>query len=101
MYKLLVLASAGSVFIGIVWGNPPDCHSPPARPAATTTGATAAPPGSGAIAARVALVPPKGPPVLLEAGKGTLIRLPRPAGTVFIAHPEVTDVQGKSPSLIH
>ena len=38
---------------------------------------------------------------LLEAGKGTLIRLPRPASTVFIANPDVADVLIKSPSLIY
>ena len=46
-------------------------------------------------------MPAKGPPILLEAGKGTLIRLPRPAATVFIANPDVADVQVKSPSLIY
>ena len=40
-------------------------------------------------------------PIVLEAGKGTLIRLPRPASTVFIANPDVADVQVKSPSLIY
>ena len=47
------------------------------------------------------LVPPAGSPIVLEAGKGTLIRLPRPASTVFIANPDVADVQVKSPSLIY
>jgi len=101
MHKLLVLATAGSVFIGVVASNAAELLSPPAVPAATTVATTGAPPGSSDVAARVAQVRPKGPPVLLEAGKGTLIRLPRPAGTVFIANPEVADVQVKSPSLIY
>ena len=101
MHKLLVLAAAGSVFIGVVASNAAELLSPPAAPAATTAAATGTPPPSSDVAARVAQVPPKGPPVLLEAGKGTLIRLPRPAGTVFIANPEVADVQVKSPSLIY
>src|SRR5712671_1960376 len=102
MHKLLVLAAAGSVFIGVVASNAAELLSPPAASAATTVAATGTPPpGSSDVAARVAQVPPKGPPVLLEAGKGTLIRLPRPAGTVFIANPEVADVQVKSPSLIY
>src|ERR1700704_4291628 len=102
MHKLLVLAAAGSVFIGGVASNAAELLSPPAASAATTVAATGTPPpGSSDVAARVAQVPPKGPPVLLEAGKGTLIRLPRPAGTVFIANPEVADVQVKSPSLIY
>src|SRR5215216_2533590 len=51
--------------------------------------------------ARATAVPPSGSPIVLEAGKGTLIRLPRPASTVFIANPETADVQIKSPSLIY
>ena len=49
----------------------------------------------------VPAVPPSGSPIVLEAGKGTLIRLPRPADTVFVANPDVADVQVKSPSLIY
>src|SRR6202030_1446856 len=97
----LVLAAAGSVFIGVVARNAAELLSPPAAPAATTAAATGTPPPGNDVAARVAQVPPKGPPVLLEAGKGTLIRLPRPAATVFIANPDVADVQVKSPSLIY
>ena len=37
----------------------------------------------------------------MEAGKGTLIRLARPASTVFIANPEIADVQVKSPQLVY
>jgi pilus assembly protein CpaC len=37
----------------------------------------------------------------LEAGKGKLIRLTRPAATVFIAEPKVADVQVKSPTLVY
>src|SRR5258708_9358195 len=102
MHKLLVLAVGGSVFMGVAGSNAADLLSPPAASAATTVAATGTPPpGSSDVAARVAQVPPKGPPVLLEAGKGTLIRLPRPAGTVLIANPEVADGHAKSPSLIY
>src|SRR5712691_9673425 len=64
-------------------------------PAAAPATADAGPPG------RVNQVRANGPPILLEAGKGTLIRLPRPASTVFIANPDVADVQIKSPTLIY
>lgn len=37
----------------------------------------------------------------VEAGKGRLIRLDRPAKTVFIADPKVADVQVKSPTLVY
>jgi len=46
-------------------------------------------------------VPPAGNPIVLEAGKGTLVRLSAPAATVFIANPDVADVQVKSPQLIY
>lgn len=37
----------------------------------------------------------------LEVGKGVLIRLTRPASTVFIANPKIADIQVKSPRLIY
>jgi pilus assembly protein CpaC len=40
-------------------------------------------------------------PILLEASKGTLIRLDRAASTVFVADPEIADVQVKSPRLVY
>jgi pilus assembly protein CpaC len=39
--------------------------------------------------------------IVLEVGKGTLIRLARPAATVFVADPNIADVQVKSPSLVY
>ena len=68
---------------------------PPLRPQERAV-TTSAPPQRGVAGARR-----MAPPILLEAGKGTLIRLPRPAATVFIANPDVADVQVKSPSLIY
>jgi pilus assembly protein CpaC len=46
-------------------------------------------------------IPASGSPIVLEVGKGTLIRLTAAAATVFIANPDVADVQVKSPSLIY
>jgi pilus assembly protein CpaC len=70
--------------------------SPPMAPAPA-----AAPEVSDARPGRVTTIPPSGTPIVIEAGKGTLVRLPRPASTVFIANPDVADVQVKSPSLIY
>jgi pilus assembly protein CpaC len=42
-----------------------------------------------------------GAPIVLEVNKGTLIRLTAPAATVFVANPDIADVQVKSPSLIY
>ena len=46
-------------------------------------------------------IPPTGAPIVLESGKGTLIRLSAPASTVFVANPDIADVQVKSPELIY
>lgn len=40
-------------------------------------------------------------PIVLEVSKGSLIRLDRPASTVFVADPDIADVQVKSPRLIY
>jgi pilus assembly protein CpaC len=37
----------------------------------------------------------------IEVGKGQVIRLPRPAATVFVADPDIADVQAQSPSIIY
>jgi pilus assembly protein CpaC len=101
MQKILVLAIAGSVFVGVSASNAAELLSPPASPTATPSASSQSPPPDRDLSGRVSQVPAKGPPVLLEAGKGTLIRLPRAAATVFIANPDVADVQVKSPSLIY
>jgi pilus assembly protein CpaC len=104
MHKLLVFAAAGSGFIAAAASNAAELISPTPAAASATPTATPPPPSDPADTARVAgpnQVPASGRPILLEAGKGTLIRLPRPASTVFIANPDVADVQIKSPSLIY
>jgi pilus assembly protein CpaC len=105
---LAFLAGAAAAIALTISANAAEPLSPSdaARSAATPPGASAAatPPGGAAPAAkldRARQVRPNGPPIVLEAGKGTLIRLNRAAGTVFIANPDVADVQIKSPSLIY
>jgi pilus assembly protein CpaC len=39
--------------------------------------------------------------ITLEVRKGQVIRLPRPAATVFVADPEIADVQAQSPSIVY
>ncbi|MGQ0677628.1 MAG: pilus assembly protein N-terminal domain-containing protein [Rhodospirillales bacterium] len=39
--------------------------------------------------------------IALEINRGGLIRLPRAAATVFVANPEIADVQVKSPSIVY
>ncbi len=42
-----------------------------------------------------------GKAIRLELNKGTLVRLDRPADTVFVADPKICDIQVKSPKLIY
>src|SRR5215472_6024820 len=55
----------------------------------------AAPRGGGAQ------IPASGGRITLEVNKGTLVRLSGPAATVFVANPEIADVQVKSPTLVY
>jgi pilus assembly protein CpaC len=67
-------------------------------------GAGAAPPSDPQPALSFAapqLIPPRGRPIVLEVNKGTLVKLGRPANTVFVADPDIADVQVKSPELIY
>jgi pilus assembly protein CpaC len=47
------------------------------------------------------LVPTQRPTLNLEVNKGTAIKLPGPATTVFVAAPDIADVQVKSPGMIY
>lgn len=47
------------------------------------------------------VVPPQQPTLTLEVNKGTALRLPGPASTVFVAAPDIADVQVKSPTMIY
>jgi pilus assembly protein CpaC len=103
MRKLLVLAIAALGFIALAPSDAAELVTP--QGGAASQPATPAPskptgPGDNAIAA-MRQIPASGPPILLESGKGTLIRLARPASTVFIANPDIADVQVKSPALIY
>jgi pilus assembly protein CpaC len=68
-----------------------------AQPNASGAAARAHPPYAG----EPSQIPANGKPIVLEVGKGTLIRLSRPASTVFVASPDIADVQIKSPELIY
>jgi pilus assembly protein CpaC len=46
-------------------------------------------------------VPTQQPTLKLEVNKGTAIKLPGPAATVFVAAPDIADVQVKSPGMIY
>ncbi len=47
------------------------------------------------------VIAPAGAALQLEVSKGRLIRLDQPANSVFVADPDVADVQVKSPSLVY
>jgi len=97
MRRSLVLAAAGSSLVLAAAGNAAEFVTPPTGAAALPRFATPAP----ARRAGISQIRAGGAPIILEASKGTLLRLPRPASTVFIANPEIADVQVKSPMLIY
>jgi pilus assembly protein CpaC len=69
---------------------------PSAQPAApSVTGAPSRP------FAQSQVVPPQQPTLTLELHKGTAIKLPGAASTVFVASPDIADVQVKSPTMIY
>jgi len=73
---------------GTIVAAPPADNPPPAQPrAARGTGATQ--------------IPANGGRIVLEVNKGTLVRLSGPAATVFVANPDIADVQVKSPTLVY
>jgi len=72
----------------------PPAANPPAPPT-VTSGAPGRPFGQSEV------VPPQQPTLTLEVQKGTAIKLPRAATTVFVASPDIADVQVKSPTMIY
>ncbi len=67
-------------------------QSPTATPAAAA--------GSGPRGG-IFLIPANGAPIVLGVNKGTLVHLSGAASTVFVANPDIADVQVKSPNLIY
>jgi pilus assembly protein CpaC len=47
------------------------------------------------------IVKPTGAPITLDVSKGIIIRLDRPCSSVFIADPDIADVQLKSPTVLY
>jgi pilus assembly protein CpaC len=58
-------------------------------------------PGPTARYAGASQIAATGQRITLEVNKGTLVRLTGPAATVFVANPDIADVQVKSPTLIY
>ncbi len=44
---------------------------------------------------------PTGAPITLDVSKGVIIRLDRPCSSVFVADPDIADVQLKSPTVLY
>ncbi|HYM01607.1 MAG TPA: type II and III secretion system protein family protein [Stellaceae bacterium] len=63
--------------------------------------ASLAPLASSAAPKSAAATAATGAPLMVEVGKGQLINIDHPATSVFVADPDVADVQVKSPSLIY
>jgi len=102
--KSLIVAAAGLTLLSPVTGK---VAEPGTGPAGTVVAADApvialpVPPPEPGRPIPVNQVRANGPPIVLEAGKGTLIRLSNDANTVFIANPDVADVTIKTPKLVY
>jgi len=93
---------AGSIIFAAFASTPTAAQT--ASPQTDARGAVAAAPQNAPRPLRgggASQVSANGAPIVLEVNKGTLIRLSAPAATVFIANPDIADVQVKSPSLIY
>jgi pilus assembly protein CpaC len=86
MRSLLLFGLAGSISI-LAFVATPQAADPLAPAAAPRSGG--------------AQIPANGGRITLEVNKGTLVRLSGPAATVFVANPEIADVQVKSPTLVY
>jgi pilus assembly protein CpaC len=73
----------------------PPVAGPPGQPAPPTSGA------SGRAFGQSQLVPTEAPTLTLEVNKGTALKLPGPAATVFVAAPDIADVQVRSPNMVY
>jgi pilus assembly protein CpaC len=75
----------------------------PIQPPAAGTPAQAAPPAGapGRPFGQGQVVPTEPPTLTLEVNKGTALKLPGPASTVFVAAPDIADVQVRSPSMVY
>jgi pilus assembly protein CpaC len=105
MRALPAAGLAGSLMFA-AFGAPPaaaQTPAPTALPTADGRGAVVAAPQNPTRPLRggTSQIAANGAPIVLEVNKGTLIRLTAPAATVFIANPDIADVQVKSPSLIY
>jgi len=100
MQALLRLAFAGAFvwLISAVLGSPGPTWAIGAERSSTVRSASE---GGHWSPHEAVQIPANGTPIVLEVGKGTLIRLARPANTVFVANPEIADVQVKSPQLVY
>jgi pilus assembly protein CpaC len=101
MRALPLAGLAGSLMFGALSALPAAAQT--TAPIADGRGAAAGAPQNATRPLRggASQVAANGAPIVLEVNKGTLIRLSAPAATVFIANPDIADVQVKSPSLIY
>jgi len=76
---------------------PPGMTTIPVQPQATPP----APDRAQRDFGRAAVVPTEAPTMQIEVSKGTMVRLKGPATTVFVANPDIADVQVKSPTQIY
>jgi Flp pilus assembly secretin CpaC len=84
--------------------QPPPARAPvPIQPPAAGTPSQPVVTGGapGRPFAQSQIVPTEPPTLTLEVNKGTALKLPGPASTVFVAAPDIADVQVRSPNMVY
>lgn len=94
-----VLSKAGKAAAGATQTPAPAAPKPAPGPR-TATPLTPATPAATGTASPLAM-PSINSTIVIEVSRGQVVRLPRPASTVFIANPDIADVQVKSANLVY
>lgn len=104
MYRWLAGLFAASALVQFAASSAaqgPTTAAAPATPPAAAAAPTAPSAAPSNVPVAMSQIPATGAPIVVDTGKGTLIRLSGPASTVFVANPDIADVQVKSPELIY
>jgi pilus assembly protein CpaC len=102
MGRLAIIAAAVLSLIVSAAGSNAEPGEPSGAGSDPQKAASPAPkPGGAAPEGHAVIMPPSGPPIVVQANNGTLVRLSGPANTVFVANSNVADVTIKTPELIY
>lgn len=80
---------------------PLDTSPTPAPPPAVSQAPAVQPAAANALSGGAVFTGTSGRDLAIEINRGALVRLSKPADTVFVANPDIADIQVKSPRMIY